>query len=903
MTTKIRSRGMLAGCVLLALNCAHAQSIAGNQPLGEALSAFAKQTGLQLIYVSDDASGRIARPVGDGLSPAEALGRMLEGTGLAYEFINDRTVRIYPTKQLTSSRGAGAAGNPGSFIRVAAVDSTLEGQGAVATANTKESLQVEEVLVTGTHISGSKEPTAPTLVITRGEIEKTGYTSVEGLIQELPQNFSSVSVDSSLSAQAGRSAMGNGVARGAAVDLRGLGPESTLTLLNGKRIAAGSGTGKIVDVSVIPLSLIERVEVVTGGQSAIYGADAVAGVANFITRREFDGFETQLSHSFGSEHDGGERWQFSQVAGYAGERLGLAASYDYSTTEALDLMELGLIAGGLPGREVLALQSVPKQRLRSVFLSGRYGLSDAVEIVGDAFYSQKESRFLSSELYAGADLPSVSSTNFTNDEHGVTLGALVGLGGGWSLDVSGVVSEARTEYVLGYDVNYPGFSFKDAMTIAQNVGTQSFKAVAEGSLPNVFGIVPRTAVGIEYRGDDLESISGGRARLYDRNIKSAFAELLLPLVTDGPSGMRAVEATIAARYDDFSDVGSTFNPQGGLAWRISDQFKMQAAFTRAFRAPGLTDPVASGYHSAIWVNDPSSGADVPVLLLGGVRPGLKPETARSWSVGFDFEPEFARRTRLSASYFSIHYRDRLERPLIGSADEENLLRHAVRYPGQLTFDLSAAQVAEAMSSDSDGMLDNLTGMPLLRDGSNLLSLFPNAIMFDNRLANIAVQKVSGIDAGANVEWDGAQSVWSFGLNATYTLEHDRYVTASSPAIEAINGVGKPVSLRSRASLGWNRSALGAYLYLNYLDGYSNDLPFAVSDVSSWTTMNFTLRFSGSVLGKSSMWNGLSAALSADNLLDKDPPRVVGSSVDGLLYDPMNANPMGRTVTLRLTKRW
>lgn len=88
-----------------------------------------------------------------------------------------------------------------------------------------------------------------------------------------------------------------------ALDLRGLGTERTLVLVNGRRRVPAMPGSSAVDVSVIPAGLVERGEVITGGASALYGADAVAGVANFILKKDFDGFEFSGMYSGSTRGD------------------------------------------------------------------------------------------------------------------------------------------------------------------------------------------------------------------------------------------------------------------------------------------------------------------------------------------------------------------------------------------------------------------------------------------------------------------------------------------------------------------------------------------------------------------------------------------------------------------------
>ena len=116
----------------------------------------------------------------------------------------------------------------------------------------------------------------PVTTLTQADIVRTGVTSVRDLIQQLPsmQGFTAPS-----------QSVGGGGGGVATASLRGIGGEYTLVLLNGRRLAA-SGSGSSIDVYTIPLAAIERVEILTDGASALYGADAIAGVINFILKKD-----------------------------------------------------------------------------------------------------------------------------------------------------------------------------------------------------------------------------------------------------------------------------------------------------------------------------------------------------------------------------------------------------------------------------------------------------------------------------------------------------------------------------------------------------------------------------------------------------------------------------------------
>lgn len=156
--------------------------------------------------------------------------------------------------------------------------------------------QLDSVVVTGTNLKGvDGAKSQPVVVITAQDIKESGAISVTDLISKISETGGGTGNFSTTSSGARQA---DSPAGSAGISLRGLGTASTLTLINGRRIAASSfanGSQNFVDVNMIPLSAVDRVEILTTGASAIYGADAVAGVVNFILRKDFDGGLVSLS--------------------------------------------------------------------------------------------------------------------------------------------------------------------------------------------------------------------------------------------------------------------------------------------------------------------------------------------------------------------------------------------------------------------------------------------------------------------------------------------------------------------------------------------------------------------------------------------------------------------------------
>lgn len=142
----------------------------------------------------------------------------------------------------------------------------------------------DEVIVTGTRIKNANlSSPSPVTSVDAGQIEARGTIRIEDMLNTLPQV-----------SPAEGSSRANEAAGTATVDLRGLGAERTLVLVNGRRLPFGSPISAPADLNQIPAQLVERIDVLTGGASAVYGADAVAGVVNFILKDDFEGFQVDF---------------------------------------------------------------------------------------------------------------------------------------------------------------------------------------------------------------------------------------------------------------------------------------------------------------------------------------------------------------------------------------------------------------------------------------------------------------------------------------------------------------------------------------------------------------------------------------------------------------------------------
>ncbi len=174
----------------------------------------------------------------------------------------------------------------------------------------------DRIVVTGSRLVGSPTSVAaPVLQVTAEDLLLRGTTQIEDYINTLPQAFA-----------AQTSEVANGANGAASINLRGLGAVRTLSLIDGKRLPYGALSSAAGNINLVPTQLVERVDVVTGGASAVYGSDAIAGVVNFVLKDDFEGFELDVQGSFFS--DGNDNELAAEYLRLAGQPIPDANTFD-----------------------------------------------------------------------------------------------------------------------------------------------------------------------------------------------------------------------------------------------------------------------------------------------------------------------------------------------------------------------------------------------------------------------------------------------------------------------------------------------------------------------------------------------------------------------------------------------
>ena len=272
------------------------------QNADSALVTLAKSSGVQIIL----ADGAGADVEVEGLQGEyrfdEALAALTTEAGLTHEYTAENLVLVQEAEQ---------AGQP-------------EAAGEAPVEEEEAPLELREQTVTGTRLKGV-DPASPRITITREQIERGGYASIEDVLRNLPQNLGSANAAATqlFQGEYGSSRVPFGATLGASgINLRGLGTRSSLVLINGRRKARSSLDVQdlLTDTSSIPMAQIERIEIITDGASAIYGADAVAGVVNVILRDDYDGLSLGVRTETASNDSSRDRFDlghtFSWDSGY-----------------------------------------------------------------------------------------------------------------------------------------------------------------------------------------------------------------------------------------------------------------------------------------------------------------------------------------------------------------------------------------------------------------------------------------------------------------------------------------------------------------------------------------------------------------------------------------------------------
>jgi outer membrane receptor protein involved in Fe transport len=816
------------------------------QDLGTALTELARQSGREIYFSADLTRGRRARAVEGRMTVGEALDRLLQGSGLRYRINADGAIAI-----------VSAEGNAGAAVTAA------EGEGNDGQA----------IVVTGSRIRGAAS-TSPLTTISRSRILESGRARIGDVLQQIPQNFSGgqnpTNIDNNGSLNGPSSSSSASIA-----NLRGLGSDSTLTLINGHR-AAFDTISYGVDLSMIPVAAVERIDVLTDGASALYGSDAVAGVVNVILRDDYSGAESQAR--FGAATRGGfSNLRLSQVVGGNWTGGNLTAGAEYYRADPLTSDERSFSRAAAAPTDLS-----PRQKDLSLFVNAHQQLGDALTLYATGLYAKRISDIR---------LTSASSSRSSHDnlaEYDLIAGLRGQLGDNWDFDVSGTLGRSLNHLFATTVTRSTGHSTAGEST--NRNGVQGFDLAADGPVLELPSGTVRAALGGGARRESFENL-GLISQDSDRRIVYGYLEASIPLVTsdsDRPVLQQAM-LSAAARYEHYSDFGAATSPKLGVFLGLLPGLDARASWGRSFRAPTLSE-LYSGAVTSLYSGSLFGIASPPtatVLIATGSNPNLGAQKASTWTAGLELHPRWLAGAHVNLGHFHIDYKDRIALPITN-------LALALKDPVYAPFVIPDPSAALQQSYIESAIYPLFNNARAPYDPANVI-----ALLLDSQ-TNVSRQLARGWDL--SIDYGRETGIGRFTIAAGGTwLSLRQFVLPSSPVVTIDGTLFNVPSFKGVATVGWSSGPASVALTVNHMSGEA-DLA-TPARVRPWTTADLVIELRS--LASSGFLRKFGVQLAATNLFDSDPPYVNPhrNTFSQVAYDAANASPFGRVVSLTVTKQW
>lgn len=438
----------------------------------------------------------------------------------------------------------------------------------------------------------------------------------------------------------------------------------------------------------------------------------------------------------------------------------------------------------------------------------------------------------------------------------------------------------------------------------------------DGPLFRLPGGQVRLALGASYDRMDWWSITRigkltdpvAQTNAAERKDTAIFAEVNIPLV--GPDNelpfVKSLDVNFAGRQDDYNDVGRTRNPKVGFRWVPTEGLTLHGSYGTSFRSPNVLDlyQINNNVNINGALFDPTVNRSVVAVSLSGANPAVKPETAETWSLGFDFvAPDVLPGLRVGMNYFKITTEDQIGAFL----SDGGVLSKEAELVG--TGVITRVPSVEFVQNILRGR--NVTSGTLPAD----LSLVK--ILLDGRPLNLGSTKMDGFDLNASYEWStDAWGDFRVGVNGIRFTTYKDQVTPNSPFIDRLNDIFFPPKWRARYTFNWNNGPYSANVVYNYINAYSNTLVATRQKVKATHTTDLYLAYTLNDEVPYAPWSkGVRIALNVTNVFDEDPPRVFGngtgvfgatnatSTNNGGGYDPTRGYALGRLIALSMSTKF
>ncbi len=826
------------------------------------------------------------------------------------------------------------------------------------------------------------------------------------------------------------------------INIRGISPYATLTLIDGRPMVQQEPRAEISDPSHVPTNMLQRVEIIADGGSAIYGAEAIAGVANLIMRRKLEGGEWSVRYGDSTNHaredvaqlTWGHVWDSGQITmgfehafrshvqftdldfvtriqgPYGGTDIrpnlcnpgtvqvtnnGVLTNYPIPVGGVTPATADRLVPGPINACEYYktSADARPQQIRDSFAFTFDQQLTDRVSLFAEGYASHRDFRLYNTPVGATLTVPStnayfvapagvtpplcsaavVTSLKLPTGTRCMTVqysyyddigihNPVKGFSKVFEITAGGKVKLPH-DWLLTTDVTYGWDSDYALDRSYARINTANLNAALVSSNPatalNVFGgpnpraiIDARSPTGIFNQVLDagghtiitvasakidgpLFRLPGGQvraavgARHYEfrwwsnngtglltdpsflspqhviRRIDSVFGEVNVPLIGDANAlpMVQALELNAAGRIDRYNDIGTTSNPKVGVKWVPVDGLNIHGSYGTSFRSPNVFDIYGgTGNLSVVNQSNPAGGT-LPTLLLTGGNPGIQPETAKTYSLGFDFNPSFARGLRIGVNYFDL-----------------NITNQVVAFgsdPAILSKEAQLAGTGVITRNPSVQLLQSILAGRQVTGGTLPADLSTLKLFIDGRALNIGKTRASGYDLTGSYDVDTAEyGRFRVGFSGIYFSRYTDQIGGSAAVkIDHVNKIFFPPKFRARYYLDWNKGGWTANLTANYLNAYDNTLVTPVQRLKATTTVDFRLAYDLGALPGLGRLKASSIAFDMQNVFNRDPNFVLGDGTGvlgsnsqstpqgGAGYDPTKAFVLGRTFGVTLSGKF
>jgi iron complex outermembrane recepter protein len=423
------------------------------------------------------------------------------------------------------------------------------------------------------------------------------------------------------------------------------------------------------------------------------------------------------------------------------------------------------------------------------------------------------------------------------------------------------------------------------------------------------------------------------------NVASGFAEIVVPVFgsANATTGFERLDFSAAVRYDSYNvkpcrvtlaaatSQGSactsakptfdTVNPKFGITWKPVQDMTIRASYGTSFRYNLLVaDPNGAPLYGSLTNYADAVLGSITAVRRGGGFPDVKPETAKTWTLGIEYKPEWARGVELTATYFNVKYKNIIGNPdaIFGGNNATTSAQYAAyiqRRPSLITpgADDTAfnALVATILSSNF-----YTNGAVVPNSAAGIASV---RAYIEQRNQNIGTLITDGIDFTASYRFDLGQTNWNLGIVGTKYFSYRRSFAPGQTPTEVADLIDQPTSYRLRGQVGFAAGPVRTNTFINYTPSYTNTydtaggVPVSIGGfgtrVASQTTVDMNFNVDFGKLDNNVAFRGLTLGIDIINLFNAKPAyaRVGAPIIQN--FDTSTGSGLGQTISFRLSKKF